>query len=138
MRSLCHFYPVTVRADGTKSEFWFIRLTVFDRFRSSCKDRPAPCDWDAYRSTEPNPQILYGALVSGPDMNDIYKDLREEYIYNEVTLDYNAGFQSAVAGLRQLELRADADKTAQRSRAGGPFDRSWTDVFEWNATAGHS
>lgn len=42
--------------------------------------------------------------MSGPDENDHYKDLREEYIYNEVTLDYNAGFQSAVAGLKQLEL----------------------------------
>jgi hypothetical protein len=31
-------------------------------------------------------------------------DKREEYVYNEVTLDYNAGFQSAVAGLRHLQL----------------------------------
>lgn len=69
-------------------------------------------------------------------MNDNYKDLREEYIYNEVTLDYNAGFQSAVAGLRQLELQADADKKAQRSYGGGLFDRNWANVFESNATAG--
>jgi endoglucanase len=48
--------------------------------------------------------VLNGALVSGPDENDYYEDNREEYVYNEVTLDYNAGFQSAVAGLRQLLL----------------------------------
>lgn len=82
---------------------------------SSCPDRPAPCDWDAYRSPKSNPQILYGALVSGPDENDNYKDVREDYIYNEVTLDYNAGFQSAVAGLRHLEL-VDQTKCPERSR----------------------
>lgn len=42
--------------------------------------------------------------MSGPDENDYYEDKREEYVYNEVTLDYNAGFQSAVAGLKHLEL----------------------------------
>ncbi|VVC37058.1 Glycosyl hydrolases family 9, Asp/Glu active sites,Glycoside hydrolase family 9,Six-hairpin glycosidase- [Cinara cedri] len=101
---------------------------------SSCEDRPAPCNWDAYRSTKANPQILYGALVSGPDMNDNYKDLREEYIYNEVTLDYNAGFQSAVAGLRLLELQAESEKS-QRSYEGGLFNRNWANIFEPNATA---
>lgn len=45
--------------------------------------------------------------MSGPDENDFYEDIRQEYIYNEVTLDYNAGFQSAVAGLRQLQLQAN-------------------------------
>ncbi|KAF5280194.1 hypothetical protein FQA39_LY18111 [Lamprigera yunnana] len=66
---------------------------------SSCPDRPAPCDWEAYKSKDPNPKILYGALVSGPNQNDYYEDRRDEFLYNEVTLDYNAGFQSAVAGL---------------------------------------
>ncbi|XP_046979355.1 endoglucanase E-4-like [Schistocerca americana] len=73
---------------------------------SSCPDLPAPCDWEAFRSKEPNPQVLYGALVSGPDENDFFEDKREEYVYTEVTLDYNAGFQSAVAGLLQDELRS--------------------------------
>ncbi|XP_050443296.1 endoglucanase E-4-like [Adelges cooleyi] len=85
---------------------------------SSCPDRPAPCDWDAYRSAKPNPQILYGALVSGPDENDNYKDIREEYIYNEVTLDYNAGFQSAVAGLRHQELVDQNRRLTAANQAG--------------------
>ncbi|XP_034236643.1 endoglucanase 13-like [Thrips palmi] len=80
---------------------------------SSCPDRPAVCDWGALARPAPNPQVLYGALVSGPDENDFYEDIRREYIYNEVTLDYNAGFQSAVAGLRQLQLRAQANETAR-------------------------
>ncbi|XP_059490263.1 endoglucanase E-4-like [Neocloeon triangulifer] len=71
---------------------------------SSCPEKPAPCGWEAFHRSAANPQVLNGALVSGPDENDYYKDNREEYVYNEVTLDYNAGFQSAVAGLRQLLL----------------------------------
>ena len=37
---------------------------------------------------------------SAPDDN--YKDERTDYIMAEVTLDYNAGFQSTVAGLKAL------------------------------------
>ncbi|KAB0791627.1 hypothetical protein PPYR_03427 [Photinus pyralis] len=70
---------------------------------SSCPDKPNPCGWESYKSKDPNPKILYGALVSGPDQNDHYEDVREEFLYNEVTLDYNAGFQSAAAGLLQYE-----------------------------------
>lgn len=54
--------------------------------------------------------MLNGALVSGPDANDYYEDLREEYIYNEVTLDYNAGFQSAVAGLLYWQIKEEDGK----------------------------
>ncbi|XP_077863410.1 endoglucanase E-4-like [Saccoglossus kowalevskii] len=69
---------------------------------SSCPDLPETCAWGAFRSPDPNPQILYGALVGGPDGNDDYEDTREDYYKNEVTLDYNAGMQSAVAGLLHL------------------------------------
>lgn len=111
------------------------RLTIILSVRSSCMDRPAPCDWEAYRSAKPNPQVLYGALVSGPDENDNYKDLREEYIYNEVTLDYNAGFQSAVAGLKHLELQADQNKALLNTNNSVLFNGHWTDPF---ATASNS
>lgn len=40
--------------------------------------------------------------MGGPDQNDNYQDKRDDYVSNEVTCDYNAGFQSAVAALRQL------------------------------------
>nr|BAH22180.1 beta-1,4-endoglucanase [Metaphire hilgendorfi] len=71
---------------------------------SSCPDQPNPCDWDEYNNPGPNYQILYGALVGGPDQNDNYNDARSDYISNEVACDYNAGFQGAVAGLRALTL----------------------------------
>ncbi|GJQ80641.1 hypothetical protein Trydic_g9226 [Trypoxylus dichotomus] len=66
---------------------------------SSCPNKPQPCGWKQRTSPEPNPQPLYGALVSGPNKNDYYQDIREEFLFNEVTLDYNAGFQSTLAGL---------------------------------------
>lgn len=37
--------------------------------------------------------------MSGPDENDYYEDTREEFLYNDVTIDYNAGFQSTLVGL---------------------------------------
>lgn len=52
----------------------------------------------------PNAHVLHGALVGGPDRYDNFKDDRTEVKYSEVATDYNAGFQSAVAGLRRLQL----------------------------------
>jgi hypothetical protein len=66
---------------------------------ASCPNLPAECDWDEYNSPDANPQILFGALVGGPGMNDEYEDVRSDYVKNEVACDYNAGFQGAIAGL---------------------------------------
>jgi hypothetical protein len=41
-------------------------------------------------------------MVGGPDENDRYVDDRKDYVMNEVTTEYNAGFQSAVATLIRL------------------------------------
>lgn len=43
--------------------------------------------------------VLYGALVGGPDATDQHKDVTADWIYNEVTIDYNAAFVGACAGL---------------------------------------
>ncbi|MDO5560015.1 MAG: glycoside hydrolase family 9 protein [Oscillospiraceae bacterium] len=43
--------------------------------------------------------VLWGALVGGPDIADWHRDLTADYIYNEVSVDYNAGFVGACAGL---------------------------------------
>merc|ERR1719436_290939 len=50
---------------------------------AACASQPAVCDWGTFSATH----------------NDNYKDDRTDYIMAEVTLDYNAGFQGAVAGL---------------------------------------
>ena len=70
---------------------------------SSCPVDPnVACGWDAYNANAANPSTLWGALVGGPGQNDDYVDDRGDYIKNEVACDYNAGFQSALAGLRTL------------------------------------
>lgn len=46
--------------------------------------------------------ILWGALVGGPDASDKHIDARREYVYNEVAVDYNAGFVGALAGLYEI------------------------------------
>jgi hypothetical protein len=72
---------------------------------SSCSSPPARCDWDDFSKPGPNAHVLTGALVGGPDVNDNYADNREDYVKNEVTLDYNAGFQSALAALHSLNVK---------------------------------
>ena len=42
---------------------------------------------------------LWGALVGGPDLKDFHNDVTKDYIYNEVTDDYNAGICGDLAGL---------------------------------------
>ncbi|MBR4318467.1 MAG: glycoside hydrolase family 9 protein, partial [Oscillospiraceae bacterium] len=50
---------------------------------------------------DPSPQrhVLYGALVGGPDGKDAHFDITSDWTYNEVTIDYNAAFVGAAAGL---------------------------------------
>jgi hypothetical protein len=45
---------------------------------------------------------LYGGLVGGPDQNDVYPDVRNDYKMSEVAVDYNAGLTGASAGLAYL------------------------------------
>lgn len=53
------------------------------------------------RCEDPDPHrfVLYGALVGGPGASDQHVDVTSDYIYNEVTIDYNAAFVGACAGL---------------------------------------
>ena len=61
------------------------------------------CDWSDYSSPDPNPRVLYGALIGGPKSadSDSIDDRRDDYVENEVALDYNAAYQSLLAGLNQ-------------------------------------
>jgi endoglucanase len=55
--------------------------------------------WDGFRNGLPNEHVLFGALVGGPTAaNDFsYNDSRDDYISNEVAIDYNAGLTGALA-----------------------------------------
>ncbi len=52
--------------------------------------------------TSEQKHVLYGALVGGPDESDKHVDVTADYIYNEVTIDYNAAFVGACAGLYEF------------------------------------
>jgi len=72
----------------------------------SCPDPPEVCDWQTYFMKANNAQTLYGAMVAGPggvaqdpENPDYYLDLRSDYVTNEVSLNYNAGFIGALAGM---------------------------------------
>ena len=68
---------------------------------SACPKWGDHCGWETWDDWNgPNPHILYGAMVGGPDKNDQYNDLRSDYVSNEVTTDYNAGFTSLILGLK--------------------------------------
>lgn len=62
--------------------------------------RTAHASWsnDIQSPTE-NRHRLIGALVGGPDMEDKHNDERGDHKSNEVAVDYNAGFTSALARL---------------------------------------
>jgi endoglucanase len=66
-------------------------------FKHGCLLNPQCCV-----AAGPNPQVLYGGLVGGPNDGDSYKDVRSDYVSNEVAVDYNAGFTGALAGLVQM------------------------------------
>ena len=56
-------------------------------------------DWSGFRNGQPNEYVLSGALVGGPKAADdfSYNDSRDDYISNEVAIDYNAGITGALA-----------------------------------------
>ena len=74
---------------------------------------------------EPDPQThtLWGALVGGPDLKDYHNDVTSDYIYNEVTDDYNAGFCGDLAGLYQF-YGAEGKELADKNAVIPDFDMS--------------
>ncbi|MCQ2464454.1 MAG: glycoside hydrolase family 9 protein [Oscillospiraceae bacterium] len=57
--------------------------------------------------------VLWGALVGGPDAGDWHRDITADFVYNEVAVDYNAGFTGACAGLYKYfgtpDMKAEKD-----------------------------
>ncbi|DBA75362.1 TPA: hypothetical protein ACH3X1_010629 [Trebouxia sp. C0004] len=66
---------------------------------ASCPAAPATCTFDNFNADTANPQVLYGAMVGGPGVDDSYIDVRSDYVKNEVAVDYNAGFTGVLAAL---------------------------------------
>lgn len=55
-----------------------------------------------YRRTEPNPNVLRGGLVGGPDKNDNFMDDRSNYEQTEPTLSASAPLVAVFAKLHSL------------------------------------
>ncbi|KQK21861.1 endoglucanase 9 [Brachypodium distachyon] len=55
--------------------------------------------WKWRDSKKPNPHIVVGAMVAGPDRHDRFKDVRKNYNYTEATLAGNAGLVTALVAL---------------------------------------
>jgi len=85
--------------------------------------------------TDKHRYVLYGALVGGPDANDQHIDETKDYIYNEVTIDYNAAFVGACAGLYDFYGTPDMKITPDFPPAvqGGGDDNGgndfWVDAY---------
>ena len=55
--------------------------------------------------------VLYGALAGGPGSSDEHNDMTSDWIDNEVTIDYNAAFVGACAGLYEFFGTEDMQPT---------------------------
>lgn len=72
------------------------------RFRHTHRLHIVPmCRGGAWAAERPNPHVLYGALVEGPDSDENFVDGRGARKYTAVALDSNAALTSALAGLAQ-------------------------------------
>ncbi|MED6220256.1 hypothetical protein PIB30_043213 [Stylosanthes scabra] len=50
-----------------------------------------------FQTQNPNPNVLLGAVVGGPDINDFYADSRSDFVHSEPTTYINAPFVGALA-----------------------------------------
>lgn len=77
----------------------------------------------------PNKYVLTGALVGGPDGNGIFKDELDQYTYNEVAIDYNAGWVGALAGYVELNCTGTTKALLGDINSDGEIDVSDYTLF---------
>ena len=81
-----------------------------DHYPTHVHHRAASIPWDNQKHTcdegqrwlnskDPNPNVLLGAMVAGPDQNDIFLDQRDKPWFTEPTLASNAGLVAALISL---------------------------------------
>lgn len=63
-----------------------------------------------------NQHVLYGAMVGGPDKEDNFYDIRNDYQQTEVAIDYNAPYQSLIAYLMSINATDPAYVTITEDR----------------------
>jgi len=81
-----------------------------DHYPKQVHHRAASIPWDGKHyscsdgekwkeSKDPNPNVLLGAMVAGPTMDDKFIDRRDQPKYTEATIAGNAGLVAALAAL---------------------------------------
>ncbi|ONK59710.1 uncharacterized protein A4U43_C08F9570 [Asparagus officinalis] len=63
--------------------------------------------WKWRDTKRPNPNIIVGAMVAGPDKHDRFHDVRTNYNYTEPTLAGNAGLVAALISLSGVKTGID-------------------------------
>lgn len=74
-------------------------LTGFDENSAAYPHHRAASGLTKCEDKDQQLYVLFGALCGGPDAEDGHNDVTEDWIYNEVTIDYNAACPGAAAGL---------------------------------------
>lgn len=74
-------------------------LTGFDENSAAYPHHRAASGLSKCEDKEQQLYVLFGALCGGPDAKDAHNDVTKDWIYNEVTIDYNAACPGAAAGL---------------------------------------
>jgi endoglucanase len=81
-----------------------------DHFPNKVHHRSASIPWDGQlyscaegerwrKSVDPNPNVLSGAMVAGPDQFDHFIDERDQPLFTEPTISSNAGLVAALIAL---------------------------------------
>lgn len=85
------------KGDGSHGPRCF--LTGFDENSAAYPHHRAASGLTKCEDTDQQLYVLFGALCGGPDTDDAHNDVTKDWIYNEVTIDYNAACPGAAAGL---------------------------------------
>ena len=85
------------KGDGSHGPRCF--LTGFDSVSAAYPHHRAASGLTKCEDPDQQLYVLFGALCGGPDAKDGHNDVTKDWIYNEVTIDYNAACPGAAAGL---------------------------------------
>jgi hypothetical protein len=81
---------------------WGVNPPTHAHHRAASCPITGPCSYEVdYEKPDPNPNVIVGALVGGPDRNDVFSDSRQDWEETEVGLDYNAAYQGVLAAMVQ-------------------------------------
>ncbi|EPS66085.1 hypothetical protein M569_08689 [Genlisea aurea] len=145
------FYPVDVLREFSSTQINYIlgrnpRKTsyvvgfgsrypthVHHRGASIPKNRKASCagGWKWRDGPKPNPNVIRGAMVAGPDRHDGFRDVRTNYNYTEPTLAGNAGLVAALISLSSSGDGVGVDKNTMFSAVPPIFPNSPPPPAPW-------